>query len=667
MTHNKTVKFATINISKISQASRLTALINFCESQDLADVIGLQEVRFSQVDNITIKYRIHSNLGQGRGGTVLLIKNGIEITGLEKEANGQLIKVNVFGLTIINVYVLAGDGFIAERNLFLSSVIPAYLPSSGNDYLVFGDFNSIEDAKDRETKSKKRKIVNHNLINLVKSSNLVDVWKQKKGDDPGHTLTYKGGSARLDRFYSSNALFQRISEINKLAVNFSEHQCVHVSISVPSQNPIRTSSNRQWKLNTAVLEEEEYKQKIQQFLIYSQLSKGYETDVTIWWEKKAKPGFKKISQDYSKKRAEVLRSTNTFYQECLQELIQEPFTSDEKWFELREMQKKAAAWEENKLRGHAIRARTDWATTEEPATAYHLNREKKRGTDNSINKLLINKESTTDTDTIRQTIEQHFRQQYSARRPTTTTPRHNPFLEAMRGSAIYNEGNLTKAITVEEIYTILLKKKNNKAPGDDGLPYEFYKTFWQHLGPTMARVYNENLNKKKITQSQGHALVRLIPKKRGEKAITDYRPIALLNTDYKLIASVLTQRLGATFPKTIGHHQRGGIAGRKIDSSLSLFRDIIQDYNDRNGHAAVIGVDLSKAYDLVDREIVWEVLSIMGYPVCFIGWLQALYSIHQMTFLFGRGKTETVEGLIGLRQGCPLSMMLFIVYIEPLL
>ena len=61
------------------------------------------------------------------------------------------------------------------------------------------------------------------------------------------------------------------------------------------------------------------------------------------------------------------------------------------------MQKKAAAWEENKLRGHAIRARTDWATTEEPATAYHLNREKKRGTDNSINKLLINNLRLTQT------------------------------------------------------------------------------------------------------------------------------------------------------------------------------------------------------------------------------------------------------------------------------
>ena len=83
--------------------------------------------------------------------------------------------------------------------------------------------------------------------------------------------------------------------------------------------------------------------------------------------------------------------------------------------------------------------------------------------------------------------------------------------------------------------------------------------------------------------------------------------------------------------------------------------------------AAIISVDLEKAYDLVKRDVLWEVMKVMGYPTDFIAWIQALYKSAQMVFLNGNSFAGELSDVQSIRQGCPLSMHLFAIYIEPLI
>ena len=187
-------------------------------------------------------------------------------------------------------------------------------------------------------------------------------------------------------------------------------------------------------------------------------------------------------------------------------------------------------------------------------------------------------------------------------------------------------------------------------------------------------MFNHITDNGTILASQGKALIRLIPKTEKPLKINDYRPISLLNSDYKIIASVLALRLRKTLNESISDAQKGGVPGRLMHDNLCLYRDVIQHIEERSAipmpskmGAAIISVDLEKAYDLVNREVLWQIMYAMGYPSKFIGWLQALYKFANMVFLNGNNTAGELSDVQSIRQGCPLSMHLFAIYIEPLL
>jgi hypothetical protein len=132
------------------------------------------------------------------------------------------------------------------------------------------------------------------------------------------------------------------------------------------------------------------------------------------------------------------------------------------------------------------------------------------------------------------------------------------------------------------------------------------------------------LEKRKLQPSQGRAAIRLVPKIPTPNKITDYRPISFLNTDYKLIASVLAFRLRKSLPNSVDSHKTGGVPGPYIFDSLCLIRDVIDNTGRKSKEVsslkptAIIAYDLEKAYDLVNRDVLWEVMTVMGYPPCLL-------------------------------------------------
>ena len=182
---------------------------------------------------------------------------------------------------------------------------------------------------------------------------------------------------------------------------------------------------------------------------------------------------------------------------------------------------------------------------------------------------------------------------------------------------------------------------------------------------------NHALGKGRLEKSQTIAIIRLIPKKNA-KSPSDYRPISLLCTDYKLMAVILAERLKTTLPETIGNGQRGGIPGRKISHSLTLFRDVIERVNEledktKKAGAAFVAIDLEKAFDYVDRKMLWLIMKEMGYPTDFINKLKTLYNECEMVIMNGGEECCTIAATNSVRQGCPLSMYLFEIFIEPLI
>ena len=167
------------------------------------------------------------------------------------------------------------------------------------------------------------------------------------------------------------------------------------------------------------------------------------------------------------------------------------------------------------------------------------------------------------------------------------------------------EGLFTK----EEVLSALLGLQTGKSPGSDGLPTEFYLTFWDHLSDQLVLVFNERFRLCVLSDSQRQGLLRLIHKKDERNLAKNWRPISLLNTDYKLASKVIIERLKLVMPSIVYQDQTCSIPGITIFSNLHLARDVLDMIDKTDETGILVTLDQEKAFDHVDHEFLMRVLS----------------------------------------------------------
>lgn len=119
-------------------------------------------------------------------------------------------------------------------------------------------------------------------------------------------------------------------------------------------------------------------------------------------------------------------------------------------------------------------------------------------------------------------------------------------------SKVFVEANeeLEVQISAEELRAALQSLESGKAPGIDGLPADFYKTFWLIIIEDLLSVLRDSPNKGELPLSCRRAVLTLLPKKGDLQEMKNWRPVALLCTDYKLLSKVLATRLSKSFMLT---------------------------------------------------------------------------------------------------------------------
>ena len=140
-----------------------------------------------------------------------------------------------------------------------------------------------------------------------------------------------------------------------------------------------------------------------------------------------------------------------------------------------------------------------------------------------------------------------------------------------------NEQNeyLTKQINKNELKQAIFQMQNEKSPGIDGIPVEFYKTFYETLENDLIQLYNNILFlEKNITNTMKQAVITLIPKGNLSK-LKYWRPISLLCIDYKILTKILANRLKHILQDIISKEQTCSIPNRTIFNNLFQIRDII--------------------------------------------------------------------------------------------
>uniref|UniRef100_A0A8C5MP10 Reverse transcriptase domain-containing protein n=1 Tax=Leptobrachium leishanense TaxID=445787 RepID=A0A8C5MP10_9ANUR len=272
-------------------------------------------------------------------------------------------------------------------------------------------------------------------------------------------------------------------------------------------------------------------------------------------------------------------------------------------------------------------------------------------------------------------LQDHFTHLYNLPQEAGSTPPPSLMLQFIRKN-VHTKLSLSQRTALEAPFTIaelsqaIKKTLTGKTPGPDGFSLRYCKVFFPSLAPAWLAAFN--------TMTQGsHSLppqtlaatITLIPKPGKDPDVcANYRPISLLNQDIKLFAKIIALRLARYIPGLVHPDQAGFVPGREArDNTVRALNLIHSASHPKSEPTLLLSTDAEKAFDRVRWTFLFQTLRCMGFGPNLMAWIGALYSCPSARINLNGILSPSFPIRNGTRQGCPLSLMLFALTLEPLL
>ena len=229
-----------------------------------------------------------------------------------------------------------------------------------------------------------------------------------------------------------------------------------------------------------------------------------------------------------------------------------------------------------------------------------------------------------------------------------------------------DEDRFLEPITLHEVEAVLKGFKKDKSPGLDGWPVEFFLDFFDLVGEDLVLAVEQAKIDGKVPGALNSTFLSLIPKCENPTTFVDFRPISLCNLVYKVISKIVALPLKPLLNRTISAQQLGFLKDRQITEPVGITQEILHSIKTKNSNVMVLKLDLVKAFDRVNWTFLRLPLLQIGLPLIGVNWIMGCVTNACFVVLVNGTPFDFFPASRGIRQGCPLSPLLFILVIESL-
>ncbi|KAL3698562.1 hypothetical protein R1sor_012638 [Riccia sorocarpa] len=210
----------------------------------------------------------------------------------------------------------------------------------------------------------------------------------------------------------------------------------------------------------------------------------------------------------------------------------------------------------------------------------------------------------------------------------------------------------------KENWGVLSRKFENFRPGST-IRAEVMITLWPVINGTFSRAAIHFWEMGRLSPAFKEGLLFLIPKGEDPATLREWRPIALLNTIYKVLAKLFALRLAIGLPAVVPANQHGFIRGRSTQNCILTFALVHEALKTRGRSDLFVALDQEKAYDRLQPDFLWDIMVKMEFSTTSINKIKALQENAETKILINGELLPTFQVEMGIRQGCPLSPLLY--------
>ena len=405
-------------------------------------------------------------------------------------------------------------------------------------------------------------------------------------------------------------MYQFVSNVSILPGFQSDHSIVSLSIVLvpPEHGP------GYWKLNTSLLKDPDYIERINR-VIDIELGHTYPTLKQKWENLKlsvrgSTVQYASWKQKSRKNKTLVLEKKLKQYED--KQVAEHPMVIPNTEQVIMELKRELEEIYAYKTKGAVLRCGKNYSLLGEKPTKYFLNLEKFNQKKRAI--YCLQDESGQVQSGSKKTLsilKQYYENLYSTKGQVDLD--YIKKLDIPKISQLQRE-KADSPITMSEVSLALKRMASNKCPSTDGLPPEFYKVFWPKIKDFMLDLYLEVINDGEFHLTARRGIISLLEKlDKDPLQVNSWRPLSLLNTDNKIYAKVMANRLQECFGDIIHESQTGFIKNRYMSENIIKLQEIMEYTMANSLPGVVISFDFAKAFDTLEWPSIFTALSCFGF------------------------------------------------------